>query len=131
MSLSYDPEKLDPGIRPAVELLNRFGVETFESCEGGEGHSFPEPTVRFHGDAGEGYRAVGILLSHGFPVSELRRRWSIEDSWTLTGPYWEVVFLRKLHTEGMLLRMGHRPKLGEPKMVKPRVPRDYLIGGEE
>jgi len=131
MSLNYDPEKLDPGIRPAVELLNRFGVETFESCEGGEGHSFPEPTVRFHGDAGEGYRAVGILLSHGFPVTELRRMWGVEDSWTLTGPYWEVVFLRKLNKEGMLLRMGGRPKLGEPKRVKPYIPRDDFIGGEE
>ncbi len=28
-----------------VEVLRAAGVETFESCEGGAGHSYPEPTV--------------------------------------------------------------------------------------
>lgn len=44
-------ENLDPGIKRWVEILNGQGVMTFESCEGGEGHSFPEPTIRFHGNA--------------------------------------------------------------------------------
>jgi hypothetical protein len=38
------PGKLDPGIRKAVELLQRHDVETYESCEGGPGHAFTEPT---------------------------------------------------------------------------------------
>jgi hypothetical protein len=37
---------LDPGIRQAVRILREAGVETFESCEGGERHAYPEPTVR-------------------------------------------------------------------------------------
>ena len=38
---------LDPGIERAVNLLREARVETFESCEGGAGHAFPEPTIRF------------------------------------------------------------------------------------
>lgn len=42
-----DIEGLDSGISDYVHKLMKHGVETFESCEGGEGHCFPEPTVRF------------------------------------------------------------------------------------
>jgi hypothetical protein len=41
--------ELDPGIAPYVDALRAEGVETFESCEGGDGHAYPEPTVRFAG----------------------------------------------------------------------------------
>jgi len=54
---------LDPGIEQAVVILIAAGVETFESCEGGPGHSFPEPTVKFSGDRSEGYRAVAAALA--------------------------------------------------------------------
>ena len=40
----YDPP-LDAGIAQAVVALRAGGVETFESCEGGPGHAYPEPTV--------------------------------------------------------------------------------------
>ena len=55
----FDPP-LDPGIAQAVVTLCNGGIETFESCEGGEGHAYPEPTVRFHGGMGEGFRALGL-----------------------------------------------------------------------
>jgi hypothetical protein len=32
---------LDAGIRRYVAALRSGGIETFESCEGGEGHPFP------------------------------------------------------------------------------------------
>jgi hypothetical protein len=51
-------EGLDAGILPVVQVLAQNGVETFESCEGGEGHAFYEPTVRFHGNHAEGFRAL-------------------------------------------------------------------------
>jgi hypothetical protein len=35
---------LDPGIAKAVKILNKFGIQTYESCQGGAGHSYPEPT---------------------------------------------------------------------------------------
>lgn len=37
-----------------METLIAHGIETFESCQGGSGHSFPEPTVRFEGGLAEG-----------------------------------------------------------------------------
>ena len=49
------PGKLDPGIRKAVERLQAEGIETFESCEGGSGHAFPEPTIRFYGTPEAGW----------------------------------------------------------------------------
>lgn len=86
--LEYDPP-LDDGIEPFVRHLVAMGIETFESCEGGEGHAYPEPTVRFHGSKSEGYKAISYALEAGFSVSELRRVWPLLES-ELTGPYWEV-----------------------------------------
>jgi len=82
---------LDPGIRPIVELLIAAGVETFESCEGGDGHSFPEPTVRFEGELSEGLRALSVAIAHGMRVRQLRRVWAVRDGMA-HGPWWELVF---------------------------------------
>lgn len=83
----------DAGIRRAVRILIEQGVETFESCEGGDGHGYPEPTIRFHGGQAEGFRAVGVALQNGLPVSSLRRYWQIEDG-EPNGPHWEMTFER-------------------------------------
>ncbi len=91
---------LDPGIAEAVLILRAAGVETFESCEGGPGHSFPKPTIRFHGDCGAGYRALGVALSHALPVSKLRHTWSIEDKCP-AGPDWELVFWKAAPMPGV------------------------------
>lgn len=84
--------KLDRGIRRTVEILDAAGVETFESCQGGAGHAFPQPTVRFHGSLGAGWHALSVCFNNGLPVRELRRVWDILDGHVPTGPYWEVVF---------------------------------------
>jgi hypothetical protein len=84
---------IDAGIRRAVKVLWENGVETTESCEGGRGHSFAEPTVRFFGGQAEGFRALGIALQHGLKVAELRRYWSIQDGEPV-GPHWEMTFHR-------------------------------------
>lgn len=86
---------LDPGIAEAVIVLDEAGVETFESCQGGEGHAFPEPTVRFHGGPAEGLRALSVVLAAGLPVSSLRRTQPIIDGYP-TGPWWELTFWRCL-----------------------------------
>jgi hypothetical protein len=86
----YD-SPLDPGIALYVQFLNDAGIETFESCQGGEGHCYPEPTVRFHGGRGEGFKAVAVALQHALPVSCLRRIWTVNDG-EPTGPYWEMTF---------------------------------------
>lgn len=85
---------LDPGIAAYVLALGEEGVDTFESCEGGDGHAYPEPTVRFHGDRFEGFRALAMAQRRGLPVASLRRAWPILDD-EPTGPWWEMVFSRK------------------------------------
>jgi hypothetical protein len=85
-------ESLDEGIRDAVKVLSSANVETFESCEGGEGHAYPEPTVRFYGARAEGFRALAAAMQAGLKVAYLRRTWPINDD-EPTGPWWELVFV--------------------------------------
>lgn len=84
---------LDPGIARAVQVLQEAGVETFESCDGSPGHAFSEPTIRFHGGKGAGWRALAAAQEVGLPVLALRRSWPIDDG-EPTGPWWEMVFSR-------------------------------------
>jgi hypothetical protein len=88
--LHFEPP-LDEGIREFVVTLLENGVETCESCEGGRGHSFPEPTIRFEGDSSEGLRALSVALAHGMPVAELRRTWGVVDG-LIHGPWWVMTF---------------------------------------
>ncbi len=85
-------DALDPGIARYVDVLNASGVETFESCEGGDGHAFTEPTIRFYGERGEGFRALSIAVQHDLPVSELRRYWQVNRAGEPEGPHWELTF---------------------------------------
>jgi hypothetical protein len=81
---------LDPGIRHAVLVLRAGGIETFESCEGGAGHAFPDPTVKFQGSPWEGYRALAVAMEHGLPVLRMQRVYGVMDG-QLEGPWWELV----------------------------------------
>lgn len=89
---------MDAGIAPYVHILRREGIETYESCEGGVGHCFPEPTIRFCGGKAEGFRAFAIAAAHGLPVLSVRRIWTVDDG-ELTGPVWEIVFRQKAPPE--------------------------------
>ncbi len=82
---------LDPKIRPIVELMRKHGVETYESCDGGKGHSYPEPTIRFYGQRDEGFRVLALVMQHGLPVDALRRLWNVIDGEPV-GPDWEMTF---------------------------------------
>ena len=64
--------ELDAGIAPAVMLLREAGFGTFTSCQGGEGHAFEEPTIRFL-ITDNGDQAVKVLMDAGYLVSDLRR----------------------------------------------------------
>lgn len=88
--------KLDRGIKRAVELLRAGGVETFESCEGGAGHAYPEPTVSFYGGPYAGWLAMSICLANGLPVLSLRRTWMVHELHDVTGPHWEIVFRTRI-----------------------------------
>ena len=91
MNKPYYNPPLDAGIASIVEILNLSGIETYESCEGGSGHSYPEPTVCFHGEREEGFRALAIALQNGLRVNGLKRVWKIIDGEPV-GPTWEMTF---------------------------------------
>jgi len=82
---------LDKGIEREVMFLNENGIETYESCEGGAGHAYLEPTIRFHGDRSEGFKALAIALQNDLKPSDLRRIWTINDGEPV-GPEWEITF---------------------------------------
>jgi hypothetical protein len=90
---------LDAGIEREVRILAENGVETFESCEGACGHSFLEPTIRFHGTKAAGFHALAIAIEHGLGVKDLRRVYNVEDG-ELVGPTWELTF----HADRLLAR---------------------------
>lgn len=87
---------VDLGIVRAVKTLRDAGIETCESCEGGEGHSMAEPTVRFIGEAEAGWRGLAVCLNYGFPVRALRRYWAVSTNGEPQAPRWELVFRQKL-----------------------------------
>jgi hypothetical protein len=89
-TIAFSPP-LDKGIKRAVQILVNAGIETFESCEGGKGHSYAEPTVRFYGGKGEGFKALAVALQAGLKVADLRRVWPVLDD-EPTGPWWELTF---------------------------------------
>lgn len=88
-----DVPGVDRGIRYALAVLRAAGVETYQSCEGGVGHSFLEPTIQFHGEPAEGFRALAVALTYDLPVNDLRRAWSVQQGEAL-GPTWEITFHR-------------------------------------
>jgi hypothetical protein len=92
-------QPLDAGIVGYVDVLRAAGVETFDSCEGGEGHSSPEPMVRFYGERCAGWHALGAAQASGLPVLAIRRTWPVNDG-EPTGPYWEMVFRSKGRVDG-------------------------------
>jgi hypothetical protein len=111
MKQLYDPP-LDHGIKEYVEALNADGIETFESCQGGSGHAYPEPTIRFYGNRAEGLRALAVACQRGFPVANLRRVWPIIDG-EPTGPWWEMTLYRAA---------GSTCHDGQGRLVKPPQP---------
>lgn len=82
---------LDLGIKHYVAVLRSQGIETCQSCQGGPGHAYLEPTIDFYGDKAEGPRAVAAAFAYGLPVSELRRVWNLRDG-ELDGPIWQITF---------------------------------------
>ena len=83
--------ELDVGIRRYVLILRQGGVETFESCQGGQGHAFPDPTIKFHGNTGAGFKALGVAMTYNLPVLSVRLSWDFYDG-VPHGPWWEMTF---------------------------------------
>lgn len=90
ITAEFDPP-LDKGIERHVHVLVCAGIETYESCEGGAGHAYAEPTVCFHGDRAEGFRALTVALRSDLPVKALGRVWRVLDGEPV-GPEWQMTF---------------------------------------
>lgn len=90
---------LDPKIAKYVNILRKHGVYTYESCQGGEGHSYPYPAIRFSGEDHEGFRELAIALCHNFPIDELCRVWDIINREPV-GPKWEMRLIFPEDLEG-------------------------------
>jgi hypothetical protein len=87
----YDSD-IDPGIKPFVKILADHGVETCQSCQGGEGHSYDWPTVDFQGGPGAGWHALGVCADFGLPVMLLQRQWTIGPSGQVDEVVWSLIF---------------------------------------
>jgi hypothetical protein len=94
-------EDVDPEITAAVHALADYEINTFSSCQGGDGHPCAMPEILFHGDEAAGLYAVWLLEAQGFRVWELSRHWDL-DHGLPRQPFWRVT-LRTLQP------MGPRP----------------------
>jgi len=79
----------------AVQILMDADIATYESCQGGEGHAYGEPTIRFDGTPACGWRALAILMSYDLPVGRLSQTWVLNYG-VPDGPCREVTFTRPL-----------------------------------
>jgi hypothetical protein len=85
---------LDDGIRDIVVVLHDHRIETCQSCEGGPGHSYPQPTVDFLGGVAQGYAAVSVAVQHGYRPQRLSRVWNILDG-DIYEAVWRIEFFWK------------------------------------
>ncbi|HUJ07633.1 MAG TPA: hypothetical protein VLX31_16110 [Streptosporangiaceae bacterium] len=86
---------MDIGIVRAVRILMDADIATYESCQGGEGHAYREPTIRFKGTPACGWRALALLMCYVLPVGRLSQTWVLNYG-VPDGPCWEVTFTRPL-----------------------------------
>jgi hypothetical protein len=109
-------DELDPEIVAAVRALAECGVDTFSSCQGGEGHPGygGMPTILFNGDENAGLWAVWLLETQGFRVQTLSRNWDL-DRGLPREPFWRVT-LRTLSSglpSRVLEAVEGRPAIGD------------------
>lgn len=86
---------IDLGIIRAVKILRDAGFSTIESCEGGEGHAYAEPTIKFDGTRATGWAVASKLMEFGLPLRRIGQMWSFTEG-VPTGPRWFVTFRRKV-----------------------------------
>lgn len=92
-------DQLDSGICFPVKVLHAYGIETCQSCEGGSGHSYPEPTVDLLGSPRErpGFAALHYLEAYGLEVASVSQVWNVAQG-LIHETVWRIVF-QKSHPE--------------------------------
>ena len=91
------PDDIDEGIRGWVNLLRYHGIETCQSCQGGVGHAYPEPTIEFYGNRHIGLWAASVAgmagTFEGLRAARLDRSWHLTDGGEVSGPIWRLVLM--------------------------------------
>lgn len=88
---------LDKGIRFAVRVLHARGIETCQSCQGGVGHAYSEPTVDLvaASDDALGFAALSALQSYGLPVSCVSIVWPVRHGLPFE-KLWRITFFKTM-----------------------------------
>lgn len=105
--------KLDEGIRFPVRVLHAAGgIETCQSCQGGEGHAYHDPTIDVvaASDDAKGFRALDALVDYNIEVASVALVWPVsngmpaEKLWriTLKKAYWSRSEERPIFVHGYM-----------------------------
>lgn len=99
-------DTLDEYVREPVYLLQQHGILTHQSCQGGPGHSYDEPTIDFAARPipGEGFKALAVLIEFGYKVTSLLRVYDVENA-EVVESYWRITFRAK--TPSVKLKSGY------------------------
>lgn len=84
----FSSEPMDPGIICAVRIFQEHGIETCQSCQGGEGHSYEWPTVDIYGQP---WKALDVANTHDLSVIAISEQFGIYDG-RPTEHFWRVEF---------------------------------------
>lgn len=89
--------QLDAGIRFPVRILHAAGFDTCQSCQGGVGHSYPDPTIDLvaRGDDANGFGALDALRDYGLPVSTVAIVWNIQNGLPFE-KLWRITFVKSM-----------------------------------
>lgn len=87
---------IDAGIRFAVRVLHARGFETCQSCEGGDGHAYDQPSVDLLAGANDatGFAAVAELVGFGLPVDRVSQVWNVDKMGRPYETIWRIEFSR-------------------------------------
>jgi hypothetical protein len=121
---------LDPGIAEAVWVLRENGIDTCQSCQGGPGHAYSQPTVAFTGSRKEAFRAAEIVRRPeiieriGMRPADLSKSWSLCIVFRQMGRgCWELTWWpnHRSGAEGWWFG-GDPPNPNKPPVADPRQP---------
>lgn len=74
-------------------MLHANGIETCQSCEGGDGHAYDHPTVDLlAGEDSLGFAAVAVLVDHGLPVRDVAQVWRLDKLGRPVETIWRITF---------------------------------------
>lgn len=84
----FSSQPMDPGIICAVRIFQEHGIETCQSCQGGDGHSYEWPTVDIYGAP---WKALDVANNYRLPVLAVSERFGIVDGRPVEH-FWRIEF---------------------------------------